>query len=139
MGKVGENARRAADLHGDLDVSMLLLRYAGMADLYTGAVQRRVRTIPGSAAGRSAGRSTAASGTALSVDLPSPGLPRGPSNLRHAALSRRLMLAAIRPIAARAGLGTSRWRPCDGRYRSHARGRASAPHRRYALSPWSAV
>jgi len=36
------DARIPADLHGDLDISMLLLRYAGMADLCTGAVQRRV-------------------------------------------------------------------------------------------------
>ena len=60
---------------GGLDVSMLVLRYAGMADLYTGAVQRRVTAIPGSAAGHSASRFKAAPGTALSLDLPSPGLP----------------------------------------------------------------
>jgi len=124
---------------GGLDVSMLLLRYAGMADLCTGAVQRRVTTIPGSAAGHSASRFTAAPGTALSWTCRHRAC-RGPCNLPHAALSRRLNARGDPArIAARAGLGTSRWCTCDVLYRPHARGRASAPHRRYALSPWSAV
>jgi hypothetical protein len=50
-------------------------RQPRMADLYTGAIQRRVTIIPGSATGHSASRSTVAPGTALSLDLPSPGLP----------------------------------------------------------------
>ena len=73
---------------GGLDVSMLLLRYAGMADLYTGAVQRRVTTIPGSAAGHSASRSTAAPGTALSWTC------------RHRACPRTMQPAARRPVPA---------------------------------------
>jgi len=102
---------------GGLDISMLLLRYAGMADLCTGAVQRRVTTIPGSAAGHPASRPTAAPGTAPSLDLPSPGLPAehatcGAPSVPAAECSRR-----SRQIAARAGLGTSRWCTCDGLYR----------------------
>jgi hypothetical protein len=79
---------RLIDLHGGFDVSMLLLRYAGMADLYTGAVQRRVTTIPGSAAGHSASRSTAAPGTALSWTC------------RHRACPRTMQPAARRLVPA---------------------------------------
>jgi len=74
---------------GGLDVSMLLLRYAGMADLCTGAVQRRVTAIPGSAAGHPASRPAAAPGTALSWTCRHRACPR---SMQPAArrLSRRL-------------------------------------------------
>ena len=60
---------------GGFDVSMLLLRYAGMADLYTGAVQRRVTIIPGSAAGPFGEPVYGRTGHCAQLDLPSPVLP----------------------------------------------------------------
>src|SRR6185312_11798050 len=82
------DARIPADLHGDLDISMLLLRYAGMADLCTGAVQRRVTAIPGSAAGHPASRPAAAPGTALSWTCRHRACPRSSSARTPPTLTR---------------------------------------------------